>query len=177
MGQRRVRGVALSLIVLASAACAPQPRLAASYEEYFVAACAAWDALFRAVGNPDTASGSDLSHSLDSAATAGDGAAAARVATDIARELKAGREQVAIAAGWQPRAPVMVQFDRVFVGYEAMIAAKVAAARREPNAIAPQAAFEQAGGLEGWFAMFEAARAAGGGAATDQQCANVPVTP
>ncbi len=60
-----------------------------------------------------------------------------------------------------------------------MIAAKLAAARREPNAVEPQAAFEQAGGVEAWFAMFEAAREAGAGAAaaTEQGCSSVPVTP
>ena len=44
-----------------------------SYEDYAFAACAAWDRLFVAVGNPDTASGSDLSRSLDAAVEASDG--------------------------------------------------------------------------------------------------------
>jgi hypothetical protein len=173
------------VVALAGAGCgggAPSATArpaAASYDEYRIAACAAWESLFRAVGNPDTGSGSDLSHALDAAVTAGDVAAADRLAADITRELKAGREQVAVAGGWQPRAPVMVQLDRVFAAYEAMIAAKRAAARHEPNAVDPQTAFEQAGGVEAWFAMFEAARAAGAGTAgaAEQQCANVPVTP
>lgn len=178
MGERQLRGVVLLLIVLASAACAPQARRAASYEEYFVAACAAWDALFGAVGNPDTGGGSDLSRKLDEAVSAGDAAAAERLAAEIAKELKTGREQIAVAGGWPPRAAVMVQLDRVFAAYEAMIAAKLAAARHEPTAVDPQAAFEQAGGLEAWFAMIDAMRAAGLGAAdsTDRQCAN-SITP
>lgn len=71
----------------------------------------------------------------------------------------------------------MVQFDRVLVAYEAMIEAKRAAARREPNAVDPQTAFEQGGGIEAWFAMIDAMRAAGGGSATEEQCPNVPVAP
>jgi len=183
MGKRQIGGVLIAVIVLAGAACgdgssrATARPAAASYDEYVVAACAAWDAMFRAVGNPDTASGSDLSRALDEAVTAGDGAAADRLATDIERELNVGREQVAVAGGWPPRASVMVQLDRVFVAFEAMIAAKRAAARREPNAVDPQAAFEKAGGVDAWFAMIDAMRAAGGGGATDQQCSNVPVTP
>ncbi|MGZ9276089.1 MAG: hypothetical protein ACXW4L_03090 [Candidatus Limnocylindrales bacterium] len=173
------------LTVIAGAACGSGPPSAAvrsaatSYGEYADATCAAWDALFRAVGNPDTASGSDLSRSLDQAVASGDAASAERVAADIARELRVGREQVAIAGGWQPRAPVMVQLDRVFAAYEAMITAKLALARHEPNAVDPQSAFEQAGGVEAYFAWIEALRATGAGAAgaTAKQCPNVPVTP
>lgn len=185
MRQRDLGGILVALIVLASAGCgarapsATAPPAAAAFEDYADAACAAWEALFRAVGNPDTASGSDLSRSLDEAVAAGDGASAERLAAEIARELDAGREHVAVAGGWQPRAAVMVQLDRVFAAYGAMIAAKLAAAKREPNAVEPQAAFEQAGGVEAWFAMFDAAREAGAGTAgaTERRCANVPVTP
>ena len=143
----------------------------------FWAACAAWDSLFRAVGNPDTGTGSDLSRALDDAVAAGDAALADRLATDIVRELEDGREQVAVAGGWQPRAPVMVQLDREFVAFEVMTSAKVAAARREPTALDPQTAFEQAGGIEAWFTMIDAMRAAGGDSQTEDQCPNVPVTP
>jgi len=184
---RHLRIVIAVLIALAGAACAgtgsppstAAPSAAASFDEYRTAACAAWDALFRAVGNPDTASGSDLSRALDTAVAAGDADTADRLAADIVKELKTGREQIAIARGWAPRAPVMVQLDRVFAAYEAMIAAKHATARHEPNAVAPQTAFEQAGGVEAWFAMFDAARAAGADAARADEppCANVPVTP
>jgi len=127
---RPIRIVLAVLVALTGAACsasppsASAPPAAASYEEYRIAACAAWDALFRAVGNPDTASGSDLSRALDAAMTAGDVASADRLAMDIARELKTGRDQIAVAGGWSPRAPVMVQPDRVFAAFEAMIAAE-----------------------------------------------------
>lgn len=184
MRQPQRRGLSIALILVAGAACgAPMPSAtatqapAASYEEYRVAACAAWEALFKAVGNPDTGTGSDLSRALDQAVAAGDVASADRQAADISTELEAGREQVAVASGWQARAPVMVQLDRVFVAFEAMTSAKRAAARREPNAVNPQTAFEQAGGLEAWFAMIDAMRAAGGGSATEEQCPNVPVAP
>lgn len=183
MGQSHLRGPLIVLTVLAGAACGPgapsattRPA-AASYEEYAVAACAAWDALFRAVGNPDTASGSELSRSLDEAVAAGDVASADRVAAEIVKELRGGREQVAVAGGWPPRAPVMAQLDRVLGAYEAMVAAKLATARSEPNAVDPQTAFEQAGGVDAWFAMIDAMRAAGGGRATEEQCPNVPVAP
>lgn len=178
---RRLAGALF--IVVAGAACGePAASVASapaesSYQEYRVAACAAWDALFRAVGNPDTGTGSDLSKALDQAVEAGDVAAADRLAADITKELEAGREQVAAAGGWQPRAAVMVQLDRVFVAYEAMTNAKRAVARSEPNAIDPQTALEQAGGIEAWFAMIDAMRAAGGGRGTEEQCPNVPVTP
>jgi len=185
MGERHRRGTFIAVIVLIGAGCgarapsATPPPAAASFEDYADAACAAWEAMFRAVGNPDTASGSDLSRSLDEAVAAGDAASAERLAAEITTELEAGREHVAVAAGWQPRAPVMVQLDRVFAAYEAMIAAKLAAARGELNAVEPQAAFEGAGGVEAWLAMFDAARQTGAGtaAATEQPCANVPVTP
>ena len=175
--------VIIGLVVLGGAACGggapsatarPAP---ASYAEYAVAACAAWDALFRAVGNPDTGSGSDLSRALDEAVAAGDVASADRLANDITRELEVGREHVAVARGWPPRTPVMVHFDRVFTAFEAMTAAKRAAAGREPNAVDPQTAFEEAGGIEAWFAMLEALRAAATTGATAESCPNVPVTP
>jgi hypothetical protein len=182
IGKRRIVAL-LGLIVLVGAACgggtpdATARPAAGSDAEYAVAACTAWDALFRAVGNPDTGSGSDLSRALDEAVAAGDVASADRLAKDIARELEVGREHVAVARGWPPRTPVMVHFDRVFTAFEAMIAAKRAAAGHEPGAIDPQAAFEDAGGIEAWFAMLEALRATASTDATAEQCPNVPVTP
>jgi hypothetical protein len=181
MVNRRI--VAVLLIVVATGGCTPSPAAAtprpaaATYEEYFVAACAAWDGLFRAVGNPDTASGSDLSRALEAATASGDVAAAERAAAGMATELKAARDQVAVARGWAPRAAVMAQFDRVLAAFEVGTAAKLAAAKGEPNAVNPQAAFEGAGGLEAWFAMIDAMRAAGGGAATDPTCANTGISP
>jgi hypothetical protein len=114
---------------------------------------------------------------LDEAVESGDIASADRLATQIIDGLEAGREQVAVAAGWQPRARLMMQLDRVFVAFEAMTSAKLAVARREPDAVDPQTALEQAGGIEAWFGMIDAVRAAGGGGAAEEPCPNVPVTP
>lgn len=183
MGQRP-RWPAIALIVLVGTSCgvaAPSatPDPPATYEEYAVEACAAWDALFRAVGNPDTGGGSALSRSLDEAVVAGDAAAAERLAGEITRELEVGRRHVAIAGGWPPRAAAMEQLDRVFRAFEAMTAAKRATAAGEPGAPDPQAAFEAAGGVEAWFAMLSAMQASGSGTAGADapSCANVPVTP
>lgn len=178
MGHGRLRGLAIVLIVVVAGAACASKRAAASYDEYFVAACAAWDSLFLAVGNPDSGSDSDLSRSLDEAVAARDIASVDRLTAEVAKELKAGRDKVAVARGWQPRAEMMAQFDRVFVALEAGNAAKRAAARQDPTAVDPQKAFEQAGGTEAWFAMIEAGRAAGLGAvnAANKQCAN-SVTP
>lgn len=180
MVHRRLGVVAVLLIVVATGGCTPGPAAptprpaAATYEEYFVAACAAWDAMFRAVGNPDTGSGSDLSKALDTALAAGDVATADRVLTSIRREFKTGREQVAIAAGWQPRAAEMALLDRVFVTFEAVRVARVEAAKRgetlQPGAVRPMADHDA------WFAMLDALGRRGA-AATDRQCANVPVAP
>jgi hypothetical protein len=92
-------------------------------------------------------------------------------------EFEDGREQVAVAVGWQPRTSAMVQLDRVFVAFEAMRGAKRAAARREADSVYLQTEFEQAGGIEAWFPMVDAMRAAGGGRAAEEPCPNVPVTP
>ena len=172
------RAFAIVLVVaVAAAGCTPQ-RAAASYEEYFVAACAAWDGLFRSVGNPDTGSGSELSRALDAAMTTGDVPAAERAAAGMATELEAARQQAAVAAGWAPRTAMMVQLDRVLAAFEVGTAAKLAVAKGAPNAVDPQAAFEAAGGLEAWFAMIEAGRAAGLGQVNpaNRQCAN-SITP
>jgi hypothetical protein len=181
----RTRWIIAAIFVLLGAACSGAPPsatgrpIAASYDEYRTSTCAAWDALFRAVGNPDTASGSDLSRALDAAVTAGDVETADRIAGEIVKQLRDGRDQIAVAGGWAPRTAVTVQMDRMFAAFEAMIEAKRASARQEPNAVDPQIVFEQAGGVEAWHAMFEAARKAGAGTAgaTERPCENVPVTP
>ncbi len=183
MVHRRLGVVAVLLIVIATGGCTSGPAAAtprpaaATYEEYFVAACAAWDGLFGAVGNPDTGNGSDLSRALDAAVLARDVQSAERAAAGMASELRAARDQVAVAAGWAPRAAVMAQLDRVLAAFEVGTAAKLAVAKGEPNAVDPQAAFERAGGLEAWFAMIDAMRAAGGGAATDPSCPNTGISP
>ena len=184
MERRHLRIAFITLIAAATAACAPGvPNVlplpaATSFDGYAAHFCLAFDAMFKAVGNPDTASGSESSKALDSAVTAHDGLTADRLAAQITAELESGRREVAAAAGWAPAAPMMAQLDRVFVAFEAMTAAKAAKARGEPNAVDPQAAFEQAGGVEAWFAMFDAGRAMGSENPADAPpCANVPVSP
>lgn len=147
-----------------------------SYEAYAAAACPAWDALFRAIGNPETAGWSEPHLALIEAVDAGDVDEADRLAGEITDELEAGRRHVAVAAGWPPAEATMTQLDRVFVAFEAMVEARRTAASSAAGGPDPQAAFEAAGGVEAWFAMFEAARAhqPPAGAA---QCPTVPVTP
>lgn len=172
MKQRPLRAVATVLIVLAGAACGtstpgaaatPSPvagtpaattAAAVSYEEFQDAFCSAFTSLIRAVGNPDAGTPSVNSKALDDAVAAGDVAAAEGLAATITAELEAGRHQTALAAGWQPGVKTMVALDRVLVAFEAEIAAKRAAAAHTPGA-SPQAAFEQAGGVEAWSALVQ----------------------
>lgn len=184
MRQRHLRIELLALIGLATTACGtgvsspvPMPA-AASFEEYAVSFCSAWDAIFLAVGNPDTAEGSVMSKALDDAVAARNGPEAERLAAEITAELKSGRRHAAIAGGWPPAAPAMSELDRVFAGYEAMTAAKAATAKSAPDAVNPQTAFEQAGGVDGFFAMIEGLRAmASARPAGAQQCPNLPIGP
>ena len=189
MSRRFQRIAIVVLTVTATSACgvgaaSPTPPSstalppATSFEEYAESFCAAFDALFLAIGNPDTGARSELHMALDDAVAALDAEAAERLATEITGTLEAGRQDVARAGGWLPGAPIMDQLDRVFVAFEAYIAAKSAAAMGDPGAGDPQTALEEAGGIDAWFAMFslypalEAERPA-----TTQQCANVPVSP
>lgn len=178
----------VTLVAAATTACGPgapsqapnQTSLpaASSFDQYAVAFCSAWEALFRAVGNPDTAEGSVLSKALDGAVAAHDGTKAEQLAAQITQELESGRRAVAVGGGWPPAAPIMVQLDRVFVGFEAMTAAKVAKAQGKSNAIDPQVAFEQSGALEAWTAMFEAYGALGSARpAGVQRCGDLPISP
>lgn len=157
----------------------PTPRPAASsFDEYATAFCAAWTSLFTAVGNPDTAAGSALSKELDEAVAAENRPEAERLAAEITAGLESGRQHAGVAGGWPPAARAMAEFDRVFVAFEAMIAAKAAAATVTADAVDPQAAFEQAGGVEAYFAMIEAMRARpSAGEARSQQCPDLPVGP
>jgi hypothetical protein len=161
----------MSLIAAATAGCvsaapshAPSPTAvpaANSFDEYAVAFCSAWEHLFLAVGNPDTAEGSVLSKALDEAVASRDGTKAEQVAGQITQEIMSGREDVAVGAGWPPAAPIMVQMDRVFIGFQEMTAAKVAKAQGNSNAVDPQVAFEGSGALVAWSAMFQAHAALG----------------
>lgn len=180
--------VLLMLVAAAAAACgssapseaqSPTPVPAAtSFEEYAAGFCTAFKAMFRAVGNPDTGEGSVLSKALDSAVAAKDGAAAEPLAAQIAAELEAGRRSATQAGGWPPAAQTAAQLDRVLAAFEAMTAAKVAVANGAADAADPQTAFEQAGGVEAWTAMFEAYAAIGAQRPPDvHPCDGVPVSP
>jgi hypothetical protein len=177
------RAIAAVLVALACVACGPAASTATpspspmTFDAYSAAFCSAWASLFQAVGNPDTGSGSDLSHSLDDAVAAGDVATSERLAATVTTKLELARQQAAEAARWPSAATMLAQFDRVVLAYEAMIAAKRGVAAQTPGAN-PQAAFEQAGGLEAWTAMFQTypavARPSGGSTAN---CPNLPIAP
>ena len=188
MGQRPRRVLFIALIAAATAACGsaassqePSPTAAPaadSFDEYAVAFCSAWQHLFLAVGNPDTAEGSTLSRALDEAVASHDGSKAEKLGDQISREIRSGREDVAVGGGWPPATPIMDQMDRVFVGFEKMTAAKVAKAKGSPNAVDPQIAFERSGAIAAWSAMFEAHAALGAERpASAQRCGELPISP
>jgi hypothetical protein len=94
MDGRHLRVAVITLIAAATAACGtglsnvvPLPA-ATSYEGFATHFCSAFEAMFKAVGNPDTDSGSELSKALDSAVAAHDGPAADRLAAQITAELE-----------------------------------------------------------------------------------------
>lgn len=162
---------------------APSDRLEASvpppvaFDAFRAAACSAFDSMFEAVGNPDTGSGSILSKELDRAVEAKDGVAAVRIAAVMTSELEAGRRQARLAAGYPSAAPMATQLDRVLGAFVAMVAAKRDVANGVPGSVAPQAAFESAGGVEAWFAMLNAVRTLERPAgAPVEQCPTVPIS-
>ena len=74
-----LRAISLALVTLVVGACgsaamtaSPRPLRAASFDEYAVAFCSAFDSMFRAIGNPDTGEDSPMSADLDAAIEAGD---------------------------------------------------------------------------------------------------------
>ena len=159
MKQRPLGAIAIVLIALVGAACgtgapsaSPTPA-AATYAGYETAFCAAFTSLIIAVGNPDAGTPSVLSKSLDDAVTVGDAAAAESVAATITRELESGRQEAALAGGWEPGKSTTVAIDHVLVAFEAEIAAKVAGAKHAAGAVDPQTALEKAGGVEAWSAL------------------------
>lgn len=179
-------GVAIAALIVAacgtgSASPTPAP-VATSFQEFRAGFCAAWESLFLAVGNPDTASGSELSDALDKAIVDGDAIAIEVAAGKVQDELEIGRSQVAYAAGWEPAAAPMAHMDRLFVGFEAMIEAQRAAASEGAAAAAGkgQAAFEAAGALDAWRAILtpaswsavDASRPAG---VSSENCGDLPV--
>lgn len=185
---RSMRGLILSLCLAATAvgctssapgaSVAPSlPPQATTFAEFGAAYCAAFDAMFTAIGNPDTGSGSELSKALDAAMAAREADRANGLAAAITGHLERGRREAWIARGWRSADAVMAQLDRVLVAFEAMVEAKRAAASGAPGVVEPQVAFERAGGLTAWFAMMEAARGLERPpGAAPQTCATVPVS-
>jgi hypothetical protein len=181
----RLPGIILSVVVATSvAACggsAPgsSPAGATSFDEYATASCSAWGALFRVVGNPDTAGWTDAVHQLQAAAEAhDDDPAAAGLQGRINTELEAARKQIAYAAAWPPAARPMAEMDRFFAATEIWIVSYVDVAKGVPKTPDPQAAFEAAGGLAAWQALFEAyGDIAPYRPASVAQCPGVPISP
>ena len=116
--------------------------------------------MFRAVGNPDAGTDSELSKALDEAVQRGDPAEAGRLAEAITVELESGRQAASRAAAWPPGFAAMSELDRVLLAFEAMIDAKRQTAGN-PDGPDPQAAFEAAGGGDAWTQMLQAARLKG----------------
>lgn len=156
----------LLIPLLITAACAPtagssEPEPAAmapaTFEDFAARACDAFEALFAAVGNPDTGVPSALSAQLDQAVERGDRSQADRAAEAIIAELERGQAVAAAAGGWPPGAVAMSELNDVLVAYEAYVRAKQELAAGNPAD--PQAVFEAAGGVTSWQAMLEAATA------------------
>jgi hypothetical protein len=155
-----------ALLLLAAAGCTggvpSQSALpvATSADEFAAAWCSSLEALARAIGNPDTAADSKLSAALDSAITRADYAGVDETAARMRAELATGRQLASVAAGWTPGAAVAGQVDALLRAVEVLVETKRANAARglgEADRMA-QAAFEEAGGIEAWQGMFEAAR-------------------
>ena len=171
----------LAILVLTVAACsAPAaPSLApATFEEFATHACDAFEAMFRAVGNPDTGADSELSKALEEAVQRGDPAEAGRLAEAITVELESGRQAASRAAAWPPGFAAMSELDRVLLAFEAMIDAKRQTVGN-PNGPDPQAAFEAAGGVDAWTRMLQAAQTQGTARpsnAPPHECEGVPMS-
>jgi hypothetical protein len=161
IGLRATMLAALTTVAVACGSAAPPspaPRGATSHDEFVAAACAAFDELDAAIGNPDAGSGSTLSKALDSAVAAGDVATANGLADETVARLEAGRRHLAIAGGWGPGRAMSIAADRFFLVAEALALGKKAGAATR-DARAGQVAFEKAGGLEAWQSMISAAGA------------------
>jgi hypothetical protein len=182
----RLAGTVLAIVIAASAAAcgasepSPTPSAsgAASFDEYATAFCSAWATMFRVVGNPESATWTDAVHDLQAAAEAGDDASAASLQGTINTELEVARGQIAFAAAWPPAARMMAEMDRLFVAEQTWITAYVNIAKGVPDAPDAQAAFESAGGLEAWQAMFHAhAELNPHRPASVSQCPGLPIGP
>ena len=112
----------LAILVLTAAGCsapAASSVAPATFEEFATDACDAFGAMFRAVGNPDAGTDSELSKALDEAVQRGDPAEAGRLAEAITVELESGRQSASQAAAWPPGFAMMSQLDRVLLAFEA----------------------------------------------------------
>jgi hypothetical protein len=165
MSRSLIHAIVLVLIGTIAAGCASSTpsveasRRAASFEEFAGGICSAFESMFKAVGNPDTGEGSDLSDRLEAAAEAGDLATAEQLARQISSELETGRTFAAFAGGWAPGGPTSEHVDRLLVAFEAWSSAQVEAARLGLDAAHAQDAFEAAGGVEAWQGTFQAIQA------------------
>jgi len=175
-----MRIVLLALLVLPLAACGPAAASSAppaTFEEFAADACDAFEAMFRAVGNPDAGTPSELSAALDEAIDRGDPAEANRLANAILGELEQGRQAAAAAAAWAPGAPAMSELNDVLTAYAAYIRAKQE--QSAGNSADPQAAFEAAGGVDSWTAMLGAAQSAAAARpanAPPHECDGIPMS-
>ena len=165
--------------ILALAACGPGAASSppATFEDFATHACDAFEAMFRAVGNPDAGTSSELSAALDEAIRRGDPAEANRLAEAIHAELEQGRQAAVAASAWAPGAPAMRELNDVLTAYDAWIRAKQEQSAGNPAD--PQAAFEAAGGVESWEAMLHAARATGEARpanAPPHECDGIPMS-
>lgn len=156
------------------------PSAVTTFEGFRDAFCESWVSIFKAVGNPDTGGGSDLSRALDAAVTAGDVVAANQAAAAITSELEAGRRQAQAGAGWPPAARFMAELDRFLAAFQAGTEAERAAAG--PSGVDGraiwQAAFQAAGGIEAWRAMPAVAGPIASARPPDShyQCPGIPVS-
>ena len=169
----------LAPLVLALAACGPAAASSApaTFEDFAIHACDAFEAMFRAIGNPDAGTSSELSAALDEAVKRGDRAEADRLAGAIVAELENGRQAASAAAGWAPGAPAMSELNDVLTAYEAYVRAKQELSAG--NSADPQAAFEAAGGVTSWTDMLGAARSAGQARPADappHECDGIPMS-
>jgi hypothetical protein len=132
---------------------------AATHDEFNVLLCDSFRAMFRAVGNPDTGSHSDMLKALDAAIARRDAAAADSASAAVLAELARGRASAAGAAMWPPGAALAGAENSVLAAYEAGVRAETAVAAQGPAAATPamQLAFEAAGGVQAWRSMLTAA--------------------
>jgi hypothetical protein len=187
----RILTVAIALTVLTVAACSAAPATtpvagATSYLEFRDGFCSAFDDLFRAIGNPDTAADSALMASLEQAISAGDAANVERLSAEIRSGLESARAHARFAGGWAPASSVSAPMDAMFVAFETYVEAKRAASGQGLDAAeqAAQRAFEGAGGLEAWTGMQQAfqdpavmaAIASARPAGMEPQCPTVPIS-